>query len=775
MALTPGTRFASYELGPLLGSGGMGEVYRARDVRLGRPVAIKVLRPESAASPERLARFEQEARTASALNHPNVVTIYDIGKVDETPFIAMELVEGRTFRDLLEEGPLPIPLVLHYATQVAEALAKAHAGGIVHRDLKPENLMVTSDGLVKILDFGLAKLTPSVSQVGGGLGDAQTAIGILLGTVQYMSPEQARTPSVDHRSDQFTLGMILYEMATGRRAFVRDSVSGTLAAIMFEEPVPPTQLNPGVPEGLQRVIATCLQKEPQNRFATTGDLARSLSALRGQPLAFGSRAETQVRLEVPPVTLQPSVAVLPFVDMSPHKDQEYFCDGMAEELINALTQIPALRVVSRTSSFQFKGKADDARTIGHRLGVRTLLEGSVRTAGERMRIGARLTNAADGYQLWSSQYDREMKDVFAVQDEIAGSILAALRVTLIKADDAPLVQPHTGAPEVYKLYLKGRHEWNKRTEEGLLRSLEYFQEAIDRDPAYARAHAGLADSYVLLGVYGIRPPSEVMPRAKATAARALEEAAEASAVPGQADSGLAAVHTALGCVKAVYDWAWVEAERHFLEAIERDPKYPTAHHWYAMNCLVPMRRFEHATREIRLAQEYDPLSPAIQASLGLVHYFAGHLEEAAAALEKTLENDIGFAMAHFFLGQTYLRMERPADALSSLGNASRLSPASAEFRAGLGYACARAGREDRARRILEELKERRSTRYVSAALVAEVHVGLGETDEALSWLAEAERERSPELCWIGVRPAFGPLRAQPRFVELVRAIGLPSA
>ena len=775
MSLLPGTRFASYELGPLLGAGGMGEVYRAKDVRLGRPVAIKVLRPESASSPERLARFEQEARTASALNHPNVITIYDIGRVDETAYIAMEFVEGKTFRELLELGPFPVPQLLHYATQIAEALAKAHAGGIVHRDLKPENLMVTSDGLVKILDFGLAKLTPAVSSATSDPGIALTAAGVLLGTVQYMSPEQARTPSVDHRSDQFTLGMILYEMATGRRAFHRDSVSGTLAAIMFDEPVPASDLNPAVPEGLQRIIATCLQKEPKKRFATTSELARALAALRGGlPLAFESRAETQVRIEAAPAAQQASVAVLPFVDMSPQKDQEYFCDGMAEELINALTQIPALRVVSRTSSFQFKGKTDDARTIGQRLGVRTLLEGSVRTAGERMRIGARLTNAADGYQLWSSQYDREMKDIFAVQDEIAGSILAALRVTLIKADDTPLVPPHTEAPEVYKLYLKGRHEWNKRTEDGLLRSLEYFQEAIDREPAYARALAGLADSYVLLGVYGIRPPSEVMPKAKATAARALEEAADVS-LPGQSDTGLAAVHTTLGCVKAVYDWSWAESERHFRLAIERDPKYPTAHHWYAMNCLVPMRRFDEATREIQLAQESDPLSPAIQASLGLVHYFAGRLVEAAAALKKTLETDGGFAMAHFFLGQTYLRMERADDALAAIGNASRLSPASAEFRAGLGNACALAGQADRARRILEDLKQRRSERYVSAALIAEIHAGLGETDEALSWLAEAERERSSELCWIGVRPAFSRLRTHPRFVELVRTIGLPAA
>jgi serine/threonine protein kinase/tetratricopeptide (TPR) repeat protein len=775
MALFPGTRFASYELGALLGAGGMGEVYRARDVRLGRPVAIKVLRPESASSPERLARFEQEARTASALNHPNVVTIYDIGRVGETPYIAMEFVEGRTIRDLLANGPLAASRLLDYATQMAEALAKAHAAGIVHRDLKPENVMVTGDGLVKILDFGLAKLTPTAAQVSADGPTAHTAAGVLLGTVQYMSPEQARSPAVDHRSDQFTLGLILYEMATGRRAFPRDSVSGTLAAILFEEPEPIPALNPAVPEGLQRVITTCLRKEPPERFATTGDLARALSALRGHLTRFESRADTLVRAAVAPVVQQASVAVLPFVDMSPQKDQEYFCDGMAEELINALSQIPGLRVVSRTSSFQFKGRADDARTIGQRLGVRGLLEGSVRTAGERMRIGARLTNAADGYQLWSSQYDRELKDVFAVQEEIAGSILAALRVTLVTADGTPpLVPPQTGAPEVYKLYLKGRHEWNKRTEDGLLRSLEYFQEAIDRDPGYARAHAGLADSYVLLGVYGIRPPSEVMPKARATAVRALGEAVDGSP-SGKPDTGLAAVHTTLGCVKAVYEWSWPEAERHFRQAIALDSRYPTAHHWYATNLLVPMRRFEEATAEIRLAQESDPLSPAIQASLGLVHYFAGRLAEAASELRNTLETDGGFAMGHFFLGQTYLQMGRTDDAIAAIGSASRLSPGSAEFRAGLGNACARAGQADRARRTLDELKQLRRERYVSAALVAEVHAGLGEDEEALSWLAEAQREHAPELCWIGVRPTFDRLRTRPPFVELVRAIGLPVA
>jgi serine/threonine protein kinase/tetratricopeptide (TPR) repeat protein len=775
MALTPGTRFDSYELGPLLGSGGMGEVYRARDVDLGRAVAIKVLRTDAPSRPERLARFSREARTASALNHPNIVTIYRIGEVDRVPYIAMELVEGRTIRELLERGPLPVPDILDYGTQIAEALAKAHAGSIVHRDLKPENLMVTPDGRVKILDFGLAKLSEDVSELSSSPTSAQTAEGILLGTVQYMSPEQARTPQVDFRSDQFSLGLILYEMATGRRAFARESVSGTVAAILFEEPVSATDLNPGLPAGLQDVIATCLRKDPAARFATTTELAKRLRALKVQPSVDVSRLETLVRpAPQPEAPGPPSIAVLPFLDMSPQKDQEYFCDGMAEELINALTQIPGLRVVSRTSSFQFKGRLDDVRTIGQRLGVASLLEGSVRTAGERMRIGARLTSVADGYQLWSSQFDREMEDVFAVQDEIAGSILAALRVTLIKPKDAPIVQPHKGAPEVYKLYLKGRHEWNKRTEDGLLLSLEFFQEAIDRDPSYARAHAGLADSYVLLGVYGIRPPAEVMPKAKATATRALEEA-PATPPAGQADTGLAAVYTTLACVRAVYEWSWAEAEREFRRAIEHDPKYPTAHHWYAMNCLVPLGRFEEATREIRLAQESDPLSPAIQTSLGLVHCFAGRLDEAVAEIQKTLDADASFAMAHFFLGQTYLRMQRAKDAIAALGQASRLSPSSAEFRAGLGNACALAGQVEQARRILAELKERRRERYVSAAPIAEVHAGLGETEEALSWLSDAVRERSPELSWIALRPAFSPLRQDPRFLDLVQPIGLPAA
>ena len=773
MALIEGSRFASYEVGPLLGAGGMGEVYRARDVRLERPVAIKVLRPDAAATPDRLERFEQEARTASALNHPNVITIYDIGKVEALPYIAMEFVEGQTLRAILESGPIPVPRLLDLAIQMATGLAKAHAGGIVHRDLKPENLMITPDGLVKILDFGLARLAPDVSCVTGDPTATQTGAGVLMGTVQYMSPEQARTPLVDHRSDQFTLGLILFEMATGQRAFRRDSVGGTLGAIMFEEPEPIAQLNPEVPVSLQSVIATCLAKAPEARFANTAELARALQSARGIRTPDEVGPEIGIAVATRPAK-RPSIAVLPFLDMSPQKDQEYFCDGMAEELINALTQVSELRVVSRTSSFQFKGKVEDVRSIGQRLGVGTLVEGSVRKAGDRMRIGARLTNVSDGYQLWSSQYEREMKDIFAVQDEITASVLAALRITLVQRSRAPLVQPATAAPEAYRLYLKGRHEWNKRTEDGLIKSLDFFRQAIDHDPSYSRAHAGLADSYLLLGIYGIRPPSEVMPKAKAEATEALEQAVDLS-LPGQSDATLAAVHTTLACVKAVHDWSWTESERHFELALEHDPKYPTAHHWYAINWLVPMRRFEDAEREIRLAQESDPLSPAIQASLGLVHSFSGNLVEAVAELKRTLDADSSFAMAHYFLGQTYLQMSRAEDALVALGNASRLSPESAEFRAGLGHAYAKAGGTDRARQILDELKERRREKYVSAALIAEVSAGLGETAEALSWLEEARRERSPELSWIGMRSAFRRLHSDPAFVELVAAIGLPTA
>jgi serine/threonine-protein kinase len=773
--MKPGTRFdEAYELGPLLGAGGMGEVYKAKDVRLGRPVAIKVLRADATATPERLARFEQEARTASALNHPNVITIYDIGKVDDTSYIVMEYVEGKTLRDLLEDGPLPMPRLLDYASQMAEALAKAHAGGIVHRDLKPENLMVTADGLVKILDFGLAKLTPNVTELSTGATGALTASGVLMGTVHYMSPEQTKTSGVDHRSDQFTLGMILYEMATGRRAFQRDSVGGTLMAIMAEQPTPVADLNPSVPEGLVQVIGTCLQKEPEQRFVSTTELARELRALHGDVSSMDTAVAPPGLRAAPAAAApqQPSVAVLPFADMSPAKDQEYFCDGMAEELINALTQIPGMRVVSRTSSFQFKGKVDDVRSIGQRLGVRSLLEGSVRTAGERMRIGSRLTNVSDGYQMWSAQYDRDMKDVFAVQDEIAAAILAALRVTLIKGDDKPIVR-RQASPEAYKLYLKGRHEWNKRTEEGLMKSIEFFSRAIDEEPTYARAHAGLADAYVLLGIYGIRPPNDVMPKAKATAARALEEAADLS-VQGEVDTGLAAVYTTLACVTAAYDWEWEESEQTFQQAIRHDPKYPIAHHWYAVNCLAPQGRFDEAIEELERAREHDPDSPAIRASLGLVHGVAGRPVEAGTELKGTLEADADFALAYYFLGQTYLRMERLEDALAALGNASRLAPGSVEFRASLGHAYALAGKADRARQLLEELETLREERYVSAALFAEVQAGLGETEKALSWLEEAEKEHSPELSWIGVRPAFRTLRASAAFTALLERIGLPT-
>ena len=450
------------------------------------------------------------------------------------------------------------------------------------------------------------------------------------------------------------------------------------------------------------------------------------------------------------------MAVLPFVDMSPAKDQEYFCDGMAEELINALTQIPALRIVSRTSSFQFKDKVDDVRSIGQRLGVRTLLEGSVRTAGERMRIGARLTNVADGYQIWSSQYDREMKDIFAVQDEIAGAILAALRVTLIKADDKPIVRRQAGAPEAYKLYLKGRHEWNKRTEQGLMKSIEFFTRAIDEEPGYARAHAGLADAYVLLGIYGIRPPERGDAEGQGHR-RPGPRGGRRPLGPGRGrhrprrglhDPGLRQRGLRLGLGRGGADLPAGHQARP--QVPDRPP---------LVRGQLPRPPADASTRrcsELLLAQEYDPVSPAIQASLGLVHGFAGRQVEAAAALKETLEADPDFAMAYFFLGQTYLRMERIDDALGRPGQRQPPGPrvGGVPGRAGprlRGGGQGRPGAPDPRGAGDSCARER----YVSAALLAEVHAGLGETEKALSWLEEAEKEHSPELSWIGVRPAFG--------------------
>jgi serine/threonine protein kinase/tetratricopeptide (TPR) repeat protein len=746
-----GQTISHYRILEKLGGGGMGVVYKARDLRLDRPVALKFLPPQLSANPEARERFLQEAKSASALDHPNTCTVHQIDSTDDGQlFIVMTLYQGETLdRRLVARGRLPVAEAVEIALGAARGLARAHQGGIVHRDVKPSNLMITQEGLVKILDFGIARLA-GASRV--------THTGKVVGSIDYMSPEHARGDDVDPRTDVWSLGVVLYEMLTGERPFRGGNDQAVLYQILNGNPRPLGEHVVDLPANVEHAVRKALAKPLHERYRTIDELIADLD-----DQAHGALPTTlSLRPPLSPASRPgPSIAVLPFVDMSPEGDQEYFCDGMAEELIHLLTRVPGLRVASRTSTFQWKGKAPDLAAIRQRLNVETLLEGGVRKAGNRLRITAQLVDLAQGYQLWSGRYDREIADVFAIQDEIAGTIVETLKVELVgKLGPLP---SRTTAPgfEIYNLYLQGRFHWNKRTEEGLTKSVTYFKQAIERDPGYARGYAGLADAYLLLGVYGFALPGEVMPRARQAAMRALA-----------IDDRAAEVYTSLGCLEALYDWFWGNAERDFKRAIELDPYYPTAHHWYAINFLTPMGRFEEAAQELQIAHELDPLSLAINASRGLLGFYARRYEEAVAAYRRTLEIDPRFALAHFFLGQALTALGRMEEAVAALLTALTLSPGAAEMEAALGQAYALAGRREEAEQVLRGLEKRGERSYVSPCLVATVHAALGEGDAALDWLERAGRERSADLAWIGVRPVFDGLRDEPRFRALLEQLGL---
>jgi serine/threonine protein kinase/tetratricopeptide (TPR) repeat protein len=747
-----GKTISHYRILEKLGEGGMGVVYKAQDTKLDRIVALKFLSAQALGSEEEKTRFVNEAQAAAALDHPSICTVHEIDEADGRIFIVMAYVEGLSLKGKIEHGPLEFEEVLRIAIQVAEGLQEAHEKGIVHRDIKSGNIMVTSRGQARIMDFGLAKIAKG-KLVAGELMKS--------GTVAYMSPEQASGGSIDLRTDIWSLGVVLYEMVAGQLPFKGDYSEAVIYSILNEEPEPLTGLRASVPRNLQRIVSRSLAKNPGERYQHTNDMLAHLRSVR-KKLKSGSFTEEAVG-----VRPQPSIAVLPFSNLSADKEQEYFCDGMAENLINALTHVEDLRVVARTSAFSFRGKEIDVREIGRKLKVETLLEGSVRKAGSRLRITAQLINVVDGYHLWSERYDRDIgemccpEDIFTIQDEISLAVVDKLKVKFLGKEKAKLVKRHTKNLEAYDLYLKGRFFWSKRTKEGYRKSLEYFQRAIDRDPTYALAYVGIADCYDLLGWYDHLPPEEAFAKAKAAAERALEM-----------DDTLAEANASRGWISTNYEWNWPAAESKYRRAIEINPSYATARQWYA-EYLSYMGRHDQSVAEAKRAQELDPFSLIINTDLGQVLYYARQYDQAIEQLQKTLELDPNFIVAHFFLAPLYAQKAMNDEATAEAQKARALSARDDSLMlAQLGATYSFSGKSDEAKKVIDQLHQLSKHRYVSPFYMALIYEGLGQKDQALEWLEKAYKKRDHWLETLKVHPWLDGLRSHPRFIELLMKMGL---
>ncbi len=813
----------------------MGDVYLARDRSINRDVALKVLPATFAADRERLQRFRQEAQAAASLNHPHIAHIYEVGEIDGTNFIAMEFVDGLSLRDWIHTQDADLSKLLRHLQQVAEGLGKAHAAGIVHRDLKPENIMISRDGYVKILDFGLAKLVEPQKSWGTSGSEVSTVLehlsrsGVIMGTVGYMSPEQAqgRASEVDQRSDIFSFGCILFEAVTGRKAFPGEDAIDSLNKIIREPAPSIATIRPELPVELQKIVRRCLEKDPDERYQSIKDVANDLKELRRElttsgthlsaswsPVSTGGSYSGALDASAPTagaatVPLRPtttreasveyvaseikqlktvtrliavlaliaiavgaivlrfylhksqteaaidSIAVLPFVNQNNDPETEYRSDGLTESIINSLAQLPNLRVIARSSVFRYKGKETDPFAAGRELGVRAVLTGRIMQHGDSLTISTELIDVRDNKQLWGEQYTENVSDLLSMQRVIASQISTNLRLQLSAPDEGRLTKHYTDNSEAYQAYLKGRYHWNKRTAESLEKSVEFLNQAIEKDPSYALAYAGLADTWFSRGWYRFVVPKEAYEKARAAATKALE-----------IDDRLAEGHAILAAVKTTYEWDWSGAEREFKLAIELNPNYATAHQKYSL-FLTITGRFDEAIAEAKKARELDPLSLPINENVGDILYLARRYPEAIEQLRKTLDLDPDYGVARTTLAKVYEAQGLYAEALDE-----RLHGATPDNVAQMKKAFASSGMKGVWQYRLDGLLERSKTEYVSPADIALFYARLNEKDQAFAWLTKAMEDRSILFNYLIADARFDNLRPDPRFAELVKKAGL---